>query len=232
MKPLLRDISSYVEPGDRIALIGNSGAGKTLLLRLLNQLISPTTGSIYLDGSNYQDINPMALRQQVTLVLQETKLLGMTAGEAIAYPLKLRGMVRDDIHKRVNIWLERLAISQDILQLTEVQLASGQQQWIAIARGLVGEPDILLLDEPTTHLNQEQQKCLGAILKDFWGDKKMAIVATHQLDFARQFATRIWYLEEGKLVKDILTTEVNWQHLRQHLQYQQTTVDQEWDEVN
>ncbi|MGL4618869.1 MAG: ATP-binding cassette domain-containing protein, partial [Chroococcidiopsis sp.] len=91
---LLQDISFETFLGDRIAIIGASGAGKTSLLRIVNRLSEPTTGSIYLEEKEYHQISAIQLRQQVMLVMQESKLLGMTVREALQYPLVLRRMPR------------------------------------------------------------------------------------------------------------------------------------------
>ncbi|MGI0496155.1 ABC transporter ATP-binding protein [Limnospira platensis CENA597] len=231
LKPLLLDISTCVQPGDRIALMGVSGSGKSLLLRLINGLISPCSGSLYFGDTNYQNIDPVSLRQKITLVLPETRLLGMTVYEAIAYPLRLRKIPKDEITTRVNLWLERLAIPPDILPLTDVQLSSRQQQWISLARGLVIQPDILLLDEPTANLNRQQQQSLAQILTDFYRGENMAIVATHDTDFASQFATRVWYLHGGELVNDLPVEQVNWAQFTEVLHSQKTAVAQEWDNL-
>lgn len=229
LAPLLRDISSAVRRGDRVAVVGASGAGKTSLLRLLNRLSSPTSGSIYLDDRDYQTLNPTALRREITLVLQEGKLLGMTGREAIAYPLKLRGMGAEEIDKRVNIWVERLQISGEWLGRSEVQLSAPQRQAIAIARGLAIESRILLLDEPTAGFDPAQQGHLADILTRFRGQETAAIVATHEIDFARQFATRVWHLQDGELMADCVSQNIDWDRLTASLQNTQTQIYQEWE---
>ena len=152
---LLKDISFQAWTGDRIAIVGQTGAGKTSLLRLLNRLNEPTTGSIYLENQEYRQIPVIQLRQQITLVPQESKLLGMTVREALAYPLILRRLPSAEIQQRLGYWLEQLRIPSDWLGRTEVQLSAGQRQWCAIARALVIQPKILLLDEPTSTLDAE-----------------------------------------------------------------------------
>jgi len=99
---LLENISFQVHKGDRIAIVGPSGAGKTTLLRLLNRLSSPTNGAIYLENREYRQIPAIELRRQITLVIQESKLLGMSVREALAYPLKLRGVNSSNIAERIS----------------------------------------------------------------------------------------------------------------------------------
>lgn len=231
LAPLLREISSAVKKGDRVAVVGASGAGKTSLLRLLNRLSSPSSGAIYLDDRDYKTLNPIALRREITLVLQEGKLLGMAGRSAIAYPLKLRGMGSEDIDKRVNIWVERLGIPGEWLGRSEVQLSASQRQAIAIARGLAIEPRILLLDEPTASLDLPQQERLADILTGFRGEETAAIVATRRPDFARQFATRVWHLQNGKLVRDSSAGDMDWERLTESLQKTDAQISREWDEL-
>jgi len=103
---LLQDLSFKLGPGELVALIGPSGSGKTTLLRLLNFLLEPTTGTIALNGENIRDLSVIQLRRRVGLLLQEAKLLGMTVGQAIAYPLQLRGYPRAEVERQVEYWRE------------------------------------------------------------------------------------------------------------------------------
>ena len=97
--PILQDISFEVFSGDRIAIVGTAGAGKTSLLRLINRLTESSSGKIYLENQEYHQIPIIKLRQEVTLVHQEFKLLGMTVREALAYPLVLRGLSKQKIQE-------------------------------------------------------------------------------------------------------------------------------------
>lgn len=226
---LLKNISFEVFPGDRIALVGPSGAGKTSLLRLLNRLISPNDGSIYLENEDIQKVPVIQLRQQVTLVFQEPKLLGMTVQEAIAYPLVLRGLPQQEIRERVGYWIERLHIPEDWLGRTEVQLSAGQRQLIAIARGLAIQPKILLLDEPTSALDAGRASHLLRVLIQLGQEGKTTILmANHQLELAQQFCTRVLHLQQGELVEDLEAARLDWNKLREtFIQLEQQAAD-EW----
>ena len=141
---LLDNISFQVQKGDRTAIIGPSGAGKTTLLRLLNRLSSPTSGAIYLENTEYRQIPAIELRRQITLVMQESKLLGMSVREALAYPLRLRGVNSSEIGDRISAVIQQLHIPEELLTRTELQLSTGQKQLVAIARAIVLKPKILL----------------------------------------------------------------------------------------
>ena len=227
---LLKNISFEVSAGDRIAIIGPSGAGKTSLLRLLNRLSEPTAGSIYLENQEYRQIPVIELRQQVTLVLQESKLLGMTVKEALTYPLILRGLPRADIQQRLSYWIEQLHIPEDWLGRTEVQLSVGQRQLVAIARALVIQPKILLLDEPTSALDAGRATYLLQVLTQLATSSQTTILmVNHQLELAQMFCTRVLYLQHGQLLEDAPNSlAFDWVKLRETLIQAEAQATEEW----
>ena len=226
---LLQDISFEVFSGERIALVGASGAGKTSLLRLLNRLSEPTKGSIYLENRDMRKIPPIQLRQQVTLVLQEPKLLGMTVQDAIAYPLVLRRLPQQQIIERVTYWIEQLHIPPDWLLRTELQLSAGERQLVACARALVIQPKILLLDEPTSNLDFGRADRVLNVLQQLQEREQTTIlIASHLLDQAQQFCTRVLYLQQGQLFQDIPATQVDWHQLRENLIELERGAAEEW----
>src|SRR6476661_3957457 len=198
---LLENISFQVHKGSRVAIVGPSGAGKTTLLRLLNRLSSPTSGSIYLENTEYRQIPAIELRRQITLILQESKLLGMSVREALAYPLKLRGVAASNIAERI----------------------SG-----AIARGIILQPKILLLDEPTSALDAGKAAHLLQILTQLTNGQTTIVMVNHQLELAEQFSTRILHLQRGKLIEDSPSHQINWAQLRQNLIQAEAEAQQEW----
>lgn len=227
---LLREISFQAFQGDRIALVGASGAGKTSLLRLLNRLSEPTRGTIYLEHRALPHIPIVQLRQQVVLVLQESKLLGMTVQQALEYPLALRQLAKRTIQERLNHWSDRLRIPADWLHRTELQLSVGQRQWVAIARSLVTEPKVLLLDEPTASLDLGRSDLLLSTLADLNQTKGTTILmANHQLDLAEAFCDRVFHLEQGKLHQDLAGQRMDWQALRERIVQAEAHQAEEWD---
>ena len=227
--PILQDISFGVFPGDRIAIVGPSGAGKTSLLRLINRLCEPTRGKIYLGNQEYNQIPIIQLRQDITLGLQESKLLGMTVGEALAYPLFLRGWSQEKIEPRINHWIEQLHIPSEWLTRTELQLSTGQRQLVAIARALVIQPKVLLLDEPTSALDAGKAANLMQVLIQLNQTHQTTILmVNNQLDLARVFCTRLLYLEQGQLLTNQTASEINWINLKKQLTESETQATQEW----
>ncbi len=215
---LLQNISFAVSAGDRLTIIGPSGAGKTSLLRLLNRLSEPSNGSIYLENLRLSQIPVVQLRQQVVLVPQEPKLLGMTVQEALAYPLVLQELAKGEIQKRVEDWTIKLKISKDWLERNEWQLSLGQRQLVAIARALAMQPKILLLDEPTSALDAGIAYRLLEILTQLASSSKTAILmVNHHLELAQKFASRVLYLQNGQLLEDTPATQLDWAKLRDNL---------------
>ncbi len=227
---LLKEISFDVLAGSRIAIIGPSGAGKTSLLRLLNRLSEPTEGKLFLENIDYRKIPVIQLRRQVMLLHQEPKLLGMTVGEALAYPLVLQGMTAQAIRQQVGIWMEKVHIPQEWWERTELQLSVGQRQLVAIARALVIQPKILLLDEPTSALDAGRADYVLQMLTQLAAPRgEMAILmVTHQLNLAQQFSDRVLYMQDGQLLVDANSAEMDWGSLRSSLIQAEAQAAQEW----
>ncbi|HEY9697186.1 MAG TPA: ATP-binding cassette domain-containing protein [Trichocoleus sp.] len=226
---LLQDISFQVAQGDRVAIVGASGAGKTSLLRVLNRLSEVTAGRIYFAGQEIRQIPAVQLRQQITLVAQESKLLGMTVREAFAYPLTLRGMATSAIEQRLSFWMEQLHIPSEWLDRTEVQLSVGQRQLVAIGRALMIQPKVLLLDEPTSALDAGRAHHLLETLTHLAAEQQITLfMVNHQLDLARQFCTRLLAMHQGRLTHDLAADQVDWQELKHNLIQAETQEAEEW----
>ncbi|NEO31043.1 MAG: ATP-binding cassette domain-containing protein [Symploca sp. SIO3C6] len=226
---ILTDISFEANPSDRLCLIGPSGAGKTSLLRLLNRLIEPTRGHIYLENIDIKNIPALQLRRQVMLVLQEPKLLGMNVREALAYPLLLQKLPNKVIVERTETIREQLHIPAEWLERKEVQLSLGQRQLVAIARGLVTQPKILLLDEPTSALDFGRASHLLRVLIDLAiKDKITILMVNQQLEMAELFCTRVLYLQQTKLLQDTPVAQVDWKQLHEKLVQAEAQASQDW----
>ncbi len=228
---LLKNISFEIAKTELICLIGASGAGKTSLLRVLNRLTEPSSGTIYLDGEDYRTIPVIQLRQQIVLVQQESKLLGMIVKEALAYPLSLRGLDKAQIQQRIMYWSDQLHIPNEWLERTEVQLSVGQRQTVAIARALVTQPKILLLDEPTSALDAGRASQLLQVLTNLAAAGETTIVmVNHQLELAQSFCQRVLYLENGQLIHDLPNTpELDWVKLKNNLVQTEMKAAEDWN---
>lgn len=226
---ILTDISFQANQGDRFCLIGPSGAGKTSLLRLLNRLSEPTKGHIYLENLEIKNIPALELRRQVMLVPQEPKLLGMNVREALSYPLLLQKLSNRIIIERTQTIRQQLQIPDDWLERKEAQLSLGQRQLVAIARGLVAKPKILLLDEPTSALDVGSASHLLRVLVDLAiKDKITILMVNQQLEIAEIFCTRVLYLQETRLLQDIPVAQVDWKQLHEKLVQAEAQASQDW----
>jgi D-methionine transport system ATP-binding protein len=226
---LLQNISFALQAGDRLAIVGASGAGKTSLLRLLNRLISPSQGLIFLEDQEYKTIPVVKLRQQIVLVSQESKLLGMTVKDALIYPLKLQNLPLTEINQRLETWISKLRISEDWLDRNELQLSVGQKQLVAIARGIIMQPKILLLDEPTSALDVGRSTHLLDILTELSDAKNLTILmVNHQLELAEKFASRVLVLDQGNLVNLQENAMVNWSEIREQLLIKEAKPSEDW----
>jgi len=227
--PILKDITFDLKSGDRAVLVGASGSGKTTLLRLVNRLADPSSGALRLDDVDLTQLDPIRLRQRVMLLPTETGLLGMTVRQALAYPLQLRGLEPTEIEHRIGQWRDRLHIPAEWLSREGLQLSQGQQRWVAIARACVAEPEVLLLDEPTTGLDAVAQSRLATALID-WGASSQAVIltATQNLDFAQQVGTQVLQLISGQLVLHQAATAVDWGQIAQTLARAAAAEAAEW----
>ncbi|MBE9012288.1 ATP-binding cassette domain-containing protein [Pseudanabaenaceae cyanobacterium LEGE 13415] len=201
---VLRNVSFEVQKGDRIAIVGASGSGKTTLLKLFNRLLEPSAGTIQFEDKPYSEIPVLQLRQQILFVAQEPKLLGMTVREALSYPLKLRNW--KDTDQRINDVIERMNIPREWLDRSELELSTGERQWIAIARSLLCQPAVLLLDEPIANLDANRSGTLLSILAQI---DSTVLVVTHQFEWAEQFAARVLQLQQGQLIRNEMYVDWN-----------------------
>ncbi|NUN64919.1 ATP-binding cassette domain-containing protein [Pseudanabaena biceps] len=214
-RTLLSNISVAIAQGSKTALIGATGSGKTTFVRLLNRLIDPSVGTIYLNGKNIQEISPQSLRRRVMLVPQEPNLLGMTVHEALKYPLSLQNFAQSEIEARSQKWIDKLQIDRQLLNRSELELSLGQRQWVAIARALIMEPEILLLDEPTSALDRGLSHLLLDTLTELTQSPQpiTAIMINHQLDLVQTWCDRLICLHKGQLVQDTEASFINWQEI-------------------
>ena len=197
---LLKEISFNLITGERLVLIGPSGSGKTTLLRLINRLQEPSTGKILFCSQPLEKIPIIDLRQQIVLVPQEPKLLGMSVNEALSYALKLQNISKAEINQRLQKWKSRLSIPNQWLERYESELSLGQRQIIGLTRGLIIEPKILLLDEPTSSLDSLKANQIIKLLTNITQYTQTAIViVSHDLEVVKSFSKYILKLEQGKI---------------------------------
>lgn len=202
---VLAGIDQHIYPGEKVVVIGPSGSGKSTFLRCLNLLEEPTGGTITLDGeeitSDKIDINK--IRQKMGMVFQQFNLFPhLTIKENIKLaPVTLKLMTDEEADKKAEELLERVGLP-DKANAYPKQLSGGQQQRIAIARALAMNPEVMLFDEPTSALDPEMVGEVLTLMKELANDGMTMVVVTHEMGFAREVATRVLFIDEGKIKED------------------------------
>ncbi|MFB6196423.1 MAG: ATP-binding cassette domain-containing protein [Haloplanus sp.] len=191
--------SLAVTRGETVAVVGPSGAGKSSFLRLLNRLDEPTSGTVYLDGTDYRTIAPETLRKQVGLVPQNPALRSGTVRENVTIGPRLRGE---------SVTEAELADLLDGVDLSgyadreATDLSGGEAQRVAIARTVINDPDVLLLDEPTASLDQAAEAEIERLLTDLLATgERTAILVTHDERQATRLADRVARFRDGRVVE-------------------------------
>lgn len=196
------DIDDFqVQSGETLCLLGPTGAGKSTLLRLLATVEPPTTGEIHFRGKpGYAGTLPNADRRRITMVFQRPTLLTGTVRSNVEYGLRLRDGQGSSVSKVDNI-LEGLGLGKLAAQSAHT-LSGGQTQLVALARALVLEPDVLLLDEPTANLDPAHVALVERVIQEDFQQRKTTIIwATHNLFQARRVAQRVALFLNGRLIE-------------------------------
>lgn len=208
----LKGISTTVEAGEFVAIMGPSGSGKSTLLTILGGVEIPTSGSVLLEGVDYaslsDDERTILRRQRLGFVFQSFNLLpNLTAQENIALPLELDGQPAKEVHQRTIEALELVEMLHRKSHLPSA-LSGGEQQRIAIARALAIRPALLLADEPTGNLDSRQSKRISALLERLVAERDQTIVmVTHDPNVART-AQRIIMIRDGRIEQDGAPSEI------------------------
>ena len=208
---LLRDISLQLEEGTTTALLGRSGSGKTTLLRMVNGLVTPTSGEVRVAGRGYAGYDTVALRRGIGYVIQETGLFPhMTVERNAGMALELAGRSKEEIAARVREVLGLVGLGyEEFRGRYPWQLSGGQRQRVGLARALATDPMVLLMDEPFGALDPltraEMQTILLGLLERVG---KTVLLVTHDLDEALYLAKRVVFLSEGAVAADMPAGEV------------------------
>lgn len=205
----LFDINLEAEEGDIVVLLGPSGAGKSTLIRTLNLLEVPKSGELSITNNEFNLSNAMAnpkairqLRQDVGMVFQQYHLWPhLTVIEnLIEAPMKVRGVSESEAKTDAMELLKRLRLEQ-LADRFPLHLSGGQQQRVAIARALMMKPQVLLFDEPTAALDPEITAQVVDIIKELQETGITQVIVTHEVNVAQKVATKVVYMEQGKIVE-------------------------------
>ncbi len=201
----LNGITLTIPKGDFVFLTGISGAGKSTLLRLLYAALKPTRGQVVVDGQNITRLTSAQipyLRRAIGIVFQDFKLLpNRTVLENVAITLEVLGWGKKDIGKKVFHMLKQVGLEHK-MNATPLRLSGGEQQRVALARALVNDPKILLADEPTGNLDDENKEQILNIFKEANIRGTTVVVATHDRRLIENCHKRVVVLEKGLIVED------------------------------
>ncbi|WP_373751793.1 amino acid ABC transporter ATP-binding protein [Weissella soli] len=208
---VLKGISNQVEEGEVIAILGPSGSGKSTFLRALNMLEAPTSGAIFFEDQDMVSLDEAALdtvRADLGMVFQSFELFpNMTVIENVKLaPVKVKNIADDIATATAQELLEKVGLG-DKADVYPGSLSGGQKQRVAIARALAMHPKMLLFDEPTSALDPEMVGEVLKVMNDLAKEGMTMLVVTHEMGFAREVASKIWFMDGGYIVEEGTPTE-------------------------
>lgn len=203
-KQVLSDISFKIDKGSLVAIIGESGCGKTTLLKMINRLVKITTGTIRIEGKDIQEMDEVALRRNIGYVIQQTGLFPhMTVRENIELIPKLQKVKPIELAKNTSRLMQMVGLDcEEFLDRYPTELSGGQQQRVGVARSFATDPDIILMDEPFSALDPITRSDLQDELMELQSKLKKTIVfVTHDMDEAVKIADKICIMRDGKVLQ-------------------------------
>ena len=201
-KSVLEDVNLKIKDGEFMVLVGPSGSGKTTMLKMINRLLEPTDGNIYMDDKRIKDYNQRDLRLSTGYVLQQIALFpNLTVAENIAIIPEMKGWNKDKIKQNTAELLEMVGLpAKEYAGRLPSMLSGGEQQRVGIVRAIIGEPRILLMDEPFSALDAISRKQLQVLIKKLHNEFGVTIIfVTHDTDEALLLADRIAVLQNGQI---------------------------------
>ena len=202
---VLKGITTQINHGDVLCVIGPSGSGKSTFLRCLNLLETPSGGKIFFDGEDLTDkkVNLNRHRQKMGMVFQQFNLFPhMTVLDNLTCaPLMLKKATREQAEAKAMELLERVGLA-DRAGAYPNQLSGGQKQRVALVRALCMEPDVMLFDEPTSALDPEMVGEVLDVMKNLAHQGMTMVVVTHEMGFAREVSNRVMFLDDGLIAEE------------------------------
>ena len=202
-RPVLEDVSFSVERGETLCILGRSGVGKSVSLRLLMGFLKPDSGSIHVEGQEITDLGEeglRAIRKRVTMVFQNGALFdSLSVRENVAFPLRERGGLAEDQVEQIVDRLIGLVGAEDVADAFPSSLSTGRKRAVAMARALAAQPEIVLYDEPTTMVDPIIARRLGDLIQRLKHQLGFtSIVVTHDTRFAELLADTVLFLDQGR----------------------------------
>ncbi|MEO6985160.1 MAG: amino acid ABC transporter ATP-binding protein [Paralcaligenes sp.] len=201
----LNNICGEIKTGEVLVVCGPSGSGKSTMIRTINKLEEIQKGTIRVEGIDITDktLNINHLRAKIGFVFQQFNLFPhLSVKDNIALsPIKVGGRTKAQAYELAEELLAKVGLSAKINEMP-ANLSGGQQQRVAIARALAQKPTVILFDEPTSALDPEMVGEVLAVMKALAADGMTMVCVTHEMNFAREVADRIWFMDEGQILED------------------------------
>jgi cell division transport system ATP-binding protein len=205
-KPALEDVTIHIDPGEFVFVVGDSGSGKSTLIRLLLKELEPTKGKIYINGQDLRKVTHKKIpmyRRNVGVVFQNFRLLpDRNVYENVAFAMKVVECSNREIKKKVPTMLSLVGLAAKYKSKPS-QLSGGEQQRVAIARALVNEPKIILADEPTGNLDNDNTWEIMKLLDEINQRGTTVVVVTHNMEIVRAMNKRVITIKKGVVVSDV-----------------------------
>jgi phospholipid/cholesterol/gamma-HCH transport system ATP-binding protein len=202
-RPVLEDVSFYVNRGQTLCILGRSGVGKSVALRMLMGFLKPDEGSIRIEGQEITTLSEegmRAIRKRITMVFQNGALFdSLSVRENVAFPLRERGDLNEEQVQELVDRLIGLVGAEDVVDVLPSSLSTGRKRAVAIARALAAQPEVVLYDEPTTMVDPIIARHLGDLIQRL--KQKLgftSIVVTHDMRFAERLADLVLFLHQGR----------------------------------
>ena len=202
-RPVLEDVSFCVARGKTLCILGRSGVGKSVSLRILMGFLKPDSGSVRVDGEEITGLSEEGMREvrkRITMVFQNGALFdSLTVRENVAFPLREKGGLDEEQVITLVDRLVEMVGAEDVLDVLPASLSTGRRRAVAIARALAAQPEVVLYDEPTTMVDPLVAQRLGSIIQRLKRQLGLtSIVVTHDMRFAERLADSVLFLHEGK----------------------------------
>lgn len=196
----LRNISFRIEDGEKVAVVGANGAGKSTLIMLTNGLFMPSEGAVFVGGMKVSKRSLTSVRRQVGLVFQDSdnQLFMPTVAEDVGFGLYNMGFSKNEVEERVGKALKSVG-ADGLGNMSPHRLSGGQKKRVAIAGVLAMQPDILIMDEPTSNLDLQARKQIIELICSF---PHTTLIATHDTGLIKQTCNRVLILDKGQLVAE------------------------------
>jgi phospholipid/cholesterol/gamma-HCH transport system ATP-binding protein len=203
-KAVLVDVSFDLRPGETLAILGRSGAGKSVTLMHMVGFLKPDEGNIYVKGMNIAEMDERqlaSLRKNISFVFQSGALFdSLSVAENVAYAINEKHALDDEETRREAIRFLKMVDLEELVDMYPQDLSTGHKRCVAIARALAAEPEAILYDEPTTMVDPIQSQLVARLIRRLHDQFKLtAVVVTHDLKLTRRVAERVVLLEEGRV---------------------------------